>query len=146
MKIRIAQISDLPRLSDLVNQLGYQLSEAILKDRLDEYLSDPCKSIFVAEHNHQVAGFLSYHILPQFHSEELHLRIVSLVVDQAHRRKGVGKFLILEAERIAKMRGCACIELTSAMHREKAHAFYQSLGFLSPSEKRYFSKELDVPH
>lgn len=66
--------------------------------------------------------------------------IDELIVDNNLRGQGIGKKLIDEIVRIAKENKCIRIELDSALHREEAHLFYESIGF----EKRayLFSKEI----
>jgi ribosomal protein S18 acetylase RimI-like enzyme len=133
---------DIERLIELIDQLGYKTDRETLQRNLSLYAD----SIFIAEIEDEVVGFLAYHILPQFHSEHSHMRIVSLVVDKKHRGKGIGKRLLQEAEKIAHAKGCEVIELTSASHRIKsgAHAFYSGLGFKADGEKVYFRKKLDL--
>lgn len=55
--------------------------------------------------------------------------IDELIVDEKHRGKGIGKSLLSQIIIIAKENGCRQIELDSAFHREKAHRFYENLGF-----------------
>lgn len=122
-----------------MDQLGYKPRPEVLERNLNIY----GESVLVYEIQAQVMGCLAYHILPLFHSEQLFMRIVSLVVDQRHRGKGVGKKLLEEAEKIAKQKGCEAIELTSGAHRMKsgAHAFYKELGY-SDGETVYFRKKI----
>ncbi len=124
----------------MINQLGYKISPNVLEQNLKHYDGHA----FVLEVEDEIIALLAYHILPQFHSDEKHMRIVSLVVDAKWRGKGMGKKLLSEAERIAKEKGCAAIELTSAAHRIQsgAHAFYNNLGYLADGEKIYFRKKL----
>lgn len=133
---------DIEHLIGLMDQLGYKTNREALQRNLSLYGD----AVFVAKIDGEAIGCLAYHILPQFHSEEQHMRIVCLVVDQAHRGKGIGKRLLLEAEKVAKRNGCAVIELTSASHRIQsgAHAFYTGLGYKSDGEKVYFRKKTDL--
>lgn len=56
-------------------------------------------------------------------------RITALAVADSVRRQGVGRRLLREAEQFARQAGAARIELTSAQHREDAHAFYRACGY-----------------
>jgi GNAT superfamily N-acetyltransferase len=56
-------------------------------------------------------------------------RITALVVHQRARRRGIGRLLIDHALRWAEQKGCELVELTSALSRAEAHAFYGDLGF-----------------
>jgi GNAT superfamily N-acetyltransferase len=52
-----------------------------------------------------------------------------VVVDEKHRRRGIGKLLMDDVIERAKEAGCYKIMLTSDNRREEAHDFYRSLGF-----------------
>ncbi|MBU6383722.1 MAG: GNAT family N-acetyltransferase [Verrucomicrobia bacterium] len=137
---RQATQKDIPQLIGLIKQLGYCIDAATLQQNITLYGA----AAFVIESNGAVIGFLAYHILPQFHSSESHMRIVSVVVDAQHRNQGIGKKLLAEAERIALQEGCTVIELTSAAHRIAGgtHAFYKGQGYVSDGRKVYFRKEV----
>ena len=45
------------------------------------------------------------------------------------RHRGVGRLLMEHAEQIGSAAGCEFVELTSAMNRAEAHAFYRSIGY-----------------
>jgi GNAT superfamily N-acetyltransferase len=63
-------------------------------------------------------------------------RITALVVDQRARRRGIGRLLVDHALRWAEQSGCELVELTSALNRAEAHAFYRDLGF-EPNSLRF---------
>jgi GNAT superfamily N-acetyltransferase len=52
-----------------------------------------------------------------------------LVVDGAHRRRGIGTALMAALVEVARRGGCRRIALDSAFHRTEAHLFYKSIGF-----------------
>ena len=55
--------------------------------------------------------------------------IEDLIVDGPHQRQGIGRQLVEHAERIAGQRGCRGIELSSDLHREDTHLFWEALGY-----------------
>lgn len=63
-----------------------------------------------------------------------------MIIDDCFRGQGIGTELINKASDIARLRECRKIELDSGFPREKAHKFYERIGF----EKRayLFSKDL----
>ncbi len=63
-----------------------------------------------------------------------------MIVDEKHRRSGIGKLFMNRISEIARSKGCSKIELESAFPRVEAHAFYEKMGF----EKRayFFSKDV----
>lgn len=52
-----------------------------------------------------------------------------LVVDADLRSQGIGAAMMDRATQQARSRGCKVVELDSALHRDRAHAFYERLGF-----------------
>ena len=58
-----------------------------------------------------------------------YLVIEDVVVDPAHRRKGVAVALLGELERIARERSCKQLILLTESCREDARALYESAGF-----------------
>jgi ribosomal protein S18 acetylase RimI-like enzyme len=64
------------------------------------------------------------------------VRVTVLVVSRQARRRGVGKLLMERVEQIGSAAGCEFVELTSAMDRAEAHAFYRSIGY-EPNSLRF---------
>jgi len=56
-------------------------------------------------------------------------RISVMIVAQAHRGRGIGAMLIAEAEKRLAALGCKILEVTSNVRRERAHQFYEKLGY-----------------
>ena len=131
---REAKIDDVSALVQLMDQLGYDITPATLAKNLQFYA--PC--VLVAELDEQVVGCIAYQILPLFHTEAKHLRIVSLIIDKQHRGKGIGKQLLQQIEERAK--GCEYVELTSGSHRKEAHQFYRKQNY-SSEETVHFRKK-----
>ena len=73
---------------------------------------------------------------------ETSLEVGGLVVDKAHRSKGIGRLLMQKAEDIAKEWNIPFIRLTSNIKRVKAHKFYRELGYDQPKTSHYFIKTL----
>lgn len=65
--------------------------------------------------------------------------VESVRVRSDQRSQGYGVALMREVERIARERGAARIELTTNARRERAHAFYERLGYVAShiGMKRY---------
>ena len=68
--------------------------------------------------------------------------VVGLVVDDEHKRLGVGKHLLERAEAWARESGCRTIVVRSREHRKEAHAFYERLGYHGHKTQRAFRKLL----
>ena len=55
--------------------------------------------------------------------------VEDVAVDPAHQGKGVGRAMMRHALERCRSRGCYKLSLSSNLKRERAHAFYESLGF-----------------
>lgn len=140
---RIPQLGDVPALASLFSQLGYPTDEYHVLANLIKYQSLSQQKAWVAEESGQVIGCIAVSLIHYFHRPGTFLRIITLVIDQSYRGKGIGRLLINQAETYAKNMGCSHIELTSGSQRINAHAFYKALGYLDVSnEKRYLAKKI----
>ena len=52
-----------------------------------------------------------------------------LVVSEAVRGRGVGRALVAAVETKCAGLGCVLVEVTSNIRRDKAHRFYEGLGY-----------------
>ncbi len=87
----------------------------------------------VAEQDGAVAGFLTARIdinesIP-FLSKEPICRIGTLVVDEGHRSRGIGKALIAHCDEWGKAQGASQLRLEVMAFNERAKALYERLGF-----------------
>ncbi|MFA7833477.1 N-acetyltransferase family protein [Aeromonas dhakensis] len=87
----------------------------------------------VAEQDGAVAGFLTARIdinesIP-FLSKEPICRIGTVVVDEGHRSRGIGKALIAHCDEWGKAQGASQLRLEVMAFNERAKALYERLGF-----------------
>jgi GNAT superfamily N-acetyltransferase len=136
--IREALLSDSVQISGLISELGYSATEQVARDRLAQLSSSAADVVFIADCGGEIAGFLSFHILPLFHVEGNLGRITAVAVSSRFRRHGIGGQLIGAAERSAWAHGSVRVEVTSGDHRAEAHAFYEAIGY--QQETRRFLK------
>lgn len=71
---------------------------------------------------------------------ELYLHVNQLVVKSEYRGKGIGKELILEAEKLAKLFNAKYLELYVIEENKSALGLYNNMGF--ETKKRYMIKKL----
>jgi ribosomal protein S18 acetylase RimI-like enzyme len=127
--LRDARAGDASTVAILLGQLGYPCSRGDAAQRIATMLEDPTQSLVVAEFHGDVCGLLALDTMYYLPLGAPTCRITSLIVDEAHRRDGLGRLLLREAERRARACGAVRIELTSAAHRHAAHAFYKASGY-----------------
>ncbi|HEV7589664.1 MAG TPA: GNAT family N-acetyltransferase [Longimicrobium sp.] len=127
--IRSACPDDVPALAALATHLGYPTTSDAMRERLGRIGARDDYETYVAERDGRVVGFagvmhgLSYVYDPPY------ARLLSLVVEPGERGKGTGAALVAAAERWARERGAGQLHLTTALHRDGAHRFYERLGY-----------------
>jgi ribosomal protein S18 acetylase RimI-like enzyme len=136
MRIRQATIDDSAVIAQLMTQLmevsGYedrQVSPEQIEESLRKMANSDAYQVLLAKDEGQVAGLLSLsfrHTL--FHSAPTAL-IDELVVEQGHRRRGVGRQLVAEAIERCRAAGCCEIEVSTERSNEAAQKFYRQHGF-----------------
>ncbi len=145
LTLRQARLEDAARLAELNGQLGYPSRPEQVLARLEILLADPHQGVFVADL--AGAGLVGWlHVYRQALLEaDLTAEIGGLVVEQSHRRMGVGQKLMEAAEAWALQQGCCRVHLRSNVIREGAHAFYRRLGYQIDKTQYSFVKRLEVP-
>lgn len=101
----------------------------------------PDYQVYVAVYEHQIVGTFALLIMENM----AHLGTPSVVVEDvgvlpAMQGKGIGKLMMEFALQYAQEKGCYKMSLSSNLRREKAHLFYESLGF----KKHGFSFLIDL--
>ena len=140
IEIRTCTPDDSAAVITLLGELGYTISLRQATENVRELSKTGSDPIFVADG--QVVGLLASHLCRTLQYASLVMRVTALVVDRQARRRRVGRLLMEHAEQIASAAGCEFVELTSAMNRTEAHAFYRSIGYEANSLR--FRKPLVV--
>src|SRR5262245_3051301 len=125
--IRDARAADARAIAALLAQLGYPSDADAVEERLDR-LWVVGDRVIVAEVDGDVVGVVHLQVTPALERERPAGKLGALVVDEAHRRQGIGRVLFDAVEQEARLRGCELIYLTTAERRDAAHAFYERLG------------------
>ncbi|MGB9980071.1 GNAT family N-acetyltransferase [Methanobacterium sp.] len=139
MKIRRMVKKDIPELTLLYKQFWDEDSPIKLMEKKFTELRENPNYVFISalEKNHLI-GSVSGIICEELYGEcKPFLVIENLIVDQKYRRKGTGKALMNEIEKIATERGCYQILLITHNDRTDAIAFYESLGFNQSTHKGF---------
>jgi GNAT superfamily N-acetyltransferase len=126
--LRRATADDAERLATLLTDEGYPAGATDLAARIARFAGDASR-VVVAEAAGEVIGFIAFHIVPRFETDDRFVRIVTVVVDPGVRERGVGRLLMAEAERVAREDGAAYLEITAGHHRPEARQLYETLGY-----------------
>jgi N-acetylglutamate synthase-like GNAT family acetyltransferase len=143
LKIRNARPQDARVLAQLVRQLGYPTSTEAVSARMARLAASKADRLVVAELDGEVVGLASLHVSLSVEYDEPAAKLSAIVIDERHRRRGVGEALVTVLEAEARERGCGLIFLTTAERRKEAHSFYRRLGFQETG--RRFAKSLRDP-
>lgn len=134
-KVNINDFSSVKRLMQSVQDFHHNNRSEIHKDSEifdKEEFSQNINNIIVAEINNLVVGVVKYLIKEKLENSYTNYRKVlfidALVVDQNYRKKGIGKILMLEMEKIAKYNNCSSVELNVWAFNENAIKFYEGMG------------------
>ncbi len=117
-------------IATLLDQLGHPAGDpADIPRRVAAIDREPNAEMWVAELEGRVVGFATALMIAAIHMDGPVAQLTSLVVDERARGQGIGARLVAEAEAWARARGAVRISLTSALHRDVAHAFYEHIGY-----------------
>ena len=126
--VRQALDSDAARLAELIVELGHPITKAEVRRNL-EALSATSLLPLVATLADHVIGMCGISMMTTVHRDAPVGRISVMIVAGDHRSRGVGALLVAEAEKRLAALGCKIIEVTSNQRRERAHGFYEGLGY-----------------
>lgn len=121
------------RLVAEVNRLLPQLAPSaapVTADGLADVVRSSATRLLLARDadSHELIGMLTVVVVPLITS--MSCRIEDVVVDSAHRGRGIGKTLIELAALVAREENAAWVELTSRPARADAIRLYERLGFV----------------
>jgi GNAT superfamily N-acetyltransferase len=136
IEIRACTPDDAPAVSTLLSELGYTVATRQATENIQELSKTGADPIFVAVAEDRVVGLLAAHLCRMLQYASPVLRVTALVVERPARHRGVGRLLTEHAEQFGAAAGCEFVELTSAMNRAEAHAFYRGIGY-EPNSLRF---------
>ncbi len=138
--LREAASTDIEALLGLYELLEFKpalsLSLKAARVRFEKYKGYPNYRIYVAELGEVIVGTFALIIIDSVaHSGKPFAVVEDVVVSQDCQGRGIGKRMMEFAMCRCKEFGCYKLTLSSHLKRQKAHSFYESLGF----EKHGFS-------
>ncbi|HEX3812354.1 MAG TPA: GNAT family N-acetyltransferase [Mycobacteriales bacterium] len=133
---RPARKDDLPALLALLvdDQLGAERDstepDSAYLSAFEAIDADPAHLLLVADEDGEVVGTLQLSVLPGLARHgALRGQIEAVRVAAGRRGSGLGGELMRVAIEEARARGCALVQLTTDLRRERARRFYERLGF-----------------
>jgi GNAT superfamily N-acetyltransferase len=125
----------------LLDQLGYDLTATEMRRRYAVIANTTGHAILVAECEARPVGLVHLYVRPAL-DKPPEVMVQAIVIDAAHRSKGIGKILMSAAESWASERGYNSVALYSNLSRSGAHSFYETLGYQLIATSHLFRREL----
>jgi len=142
VNIRPARVGDFNIITMLSEELGYKSSDTETLNRLDKILKSTDNAIFVAtKTNSTVIGWIHVFCTHRVESDSFG-EIGGLVVSSQYRKKGIGKKLVLTAQKWLEKNEIKKLRVRSKIERKQAHKFYSKLGFYKEKEQVVLDKNL----
>jgi ribosomal protein S18 acetylase RimI-like enzyme len=137
VQMRQATEDDLPQILAIYAQPGIDddqvLDLAHAREMYAQFARYPNYRLFVAcesEAPHQVRGSYALLVMHNLaHRGQPSAVVEDVVVDAVYRSQGIGRHMMAHAIEQAREAQCYKLALSSNSRRERAHAFYESLGF-----------------
>lgn len=131
--VRQATTNDVEAVRDLLEQLGYIFTVAAVQARLALLAATSTDPVLLAVQDGVAFGLIALHVATMLQVTQPVARVTALVVQDQGRGMGVGRLLVDAGDELARLAGCGILELTTAVARSDAHAFYRKLSFTNSS-------------
>ncbi|HWJ75759.1 MAG TPA: GNAT family N-acetyltransferase [Kaistia sp.] len=144
LTLRKAVEADLPALLALYGQPSFNNGRTVTLDEARAIFARmalyPDFAVYLAEQDGEIVGTFALMLIDNIaHWGTPTALVENVVVAEAHQGGGIGRWMMREAFRLAAEKGAYKVALSSNLRSEKAHRFYESLGF----EKYGFSFKLE---
>ena len=129
LDLRVAMPADADDVARLLTEMGYPCEIDDALERIGAILDNDRQVVVVARRDGAVSGLIALDFMYYLPLGTTTCRVTALVVNATAQGLGIGRALLKEAERRARVGGAARIELTSGSQRTEAHAFYRACGY-----------------
>ncbi len=129
--LRDAHLSDVSAMASLLVELGYPTSDVDMQNRFSQIVRHPDMKTLIAEIDGTLVGLIGLSKHWAYERNGIYVRVLALVVSDAHRGQGIGWKLMTSAEAWANEMGAVRMVVNCGNREEriKAKAFYQHFGF-----------------
>lgn len=134
IKVRFAREEDIERIAAIDKMCAEQPWSAA---QLREELTLPHARLLAAERDGEVVGFCDMHIA----SDDAHINEISVMPQ--HRRLGIARALLEEAEALCASEKCARLTLEVRSRNLPAKALYEKMGLAPCGVRRRFYTDPD---
>ena len=142
LRIRPCAEADAADIARLLGELGYEATPEQALARLRASVAARAR-VTAAEVEGRVVGLSVGKLSCTLTRDEPVARLALLVVDEAHRGRGIGRQLVRAFETWAVEQGAVHASLTSALRRVEAHEFYRRCGWSQTGVR--FGRDLGPP-
>ena len=141
MFIRRTELEDMNQLSILYQQFWNELSDVNkMQEQFVKMKNSDMHILLSALEDNKLIGSVMGIICEELYGKcDPFLLVENMIVDKNSRRKGVGRALLTELEKIAKEKNCTQMILVTESDRFDACGFYEAYGF-SQNNKGYKKK------
>jgi ribosomal protein S18 acetylase RimI-like enzyme len=135
--IRKAKVSDYSRCLPLLTSLYHGDIGADFKDTFRSFITGDSSAVLLAQSPGGVIGILIGSCQMDIDWEGKTARIDAIVVDEKHRRTGIGKQLALYFITLAEGQKCKAVKSRVNRKNREAQKFHESLGFARADTYEY---------
>ncbi|MGK7899125.1 MAG: GNAT family N-acetyltransferase [Xenococcus sp. (in: cyanobacteria)] len=133
LEYKIATLADLPILNSLYSEMDNKslMAEEEITKIWHQIQQVPNYYIYLAYLENTAIGTFSLLFMPTMMHRGFHRSAIldSVVIHSDYRGQGLGSKMVQQALKISANAGCYKVTLSSNLKRDRAHKFYQSLGF-----------------
>lgn len=141
MEIRYASQKDLSEIVQLMNELGYPVNEDLIEERLEKVRQRNGWVFVAVDESENVLGCVHAFIDLRLAEGEVG-EIVSLVVEEKSRGKGIGSKLLDKSIHWIQGTGITNVKVRANTIRKDAHDFYKQHGFEEVKSQKIFQLNL----
>lgn len=125
---RIATLDDAAELARL-NHLFNKFQDTV--ETMAARLADPrrVETPILAEVDGHVVGFTAVHVVPSVFYPTPRAEVTEMFVEEAYRKRGIGRVLMAHAEQVAREQGAVDLLVLTDFKNHAAQGLYRAMGF-----------------